>query len=473
LDGLEPVCLVDWQSRTLLSIFKTQMTAPGLVFGTPGWLFNQGNCPPDYKQFESNDNGPWAGAAALNFYASAHQGTGKCEPVIIAAPWDQAFLKEWDNMLDNLSQYLQNTSYLGAREYDAIATVRITGLNRTTDEFRIPAEILSTQHNAGCDTNSIQTWRDAGYRPSLLSSAWDELIQDILTHFGDKYVNVSIIPTNSGSQKNPQAGNGQFPFPPIDENGCVYLRGIPIWARSDFSGVCTISATTLVSDQNRELIALASRKVAGKLSVEFENLHFESGGQPAPAEPTVVSYTEPLGAIPAYQPNDYFAPFPTRPGGMSCTSLSNPQHCSTSDYLKLLESGVSPDAADPFLRSQFLAVFFPDVDGQECDSTIKHPQPGCGYPMEIAGAHADLIDPPMVTISFPVSSPTTYWYTNQPVVGQVTASSAIGQPIIREKPWSEEPRSKLRGINVMKSSERSKLRGIAPVASKDQGAILS
>lgn len=394
-------------------------------FGTPCWLFNPGDCPSNYRLYNPNYTGSYAGAAALDLFASAHQGRGKCLEVMMAPPWDGVFQTEWAYMVSQLSMYLKSATYKGVREYDAISTVRLDGMNRTTDEFRIPAEVLTAQEcNLPADVNAVQSWLDAGYRPRLIQKAWNQLSDDIVANFGDKIVNVAIIPTDSGNPTDVDSGNGQFPFPPIDENGCVYLRGIPTWARPLFNGECTIPAKVKVPDQNRGLIVLAERKLPETLNVEFENLHFGGNGQPAPASPTVVRYAEKFGSLPAFQTNNYFG---QQAGGTSCTSLTNPERCSPSQYLAMLESGINPSSTDLFLHSQLLEVFYPDVNAPECPLE-NNPPFGCGYPNEILQAHSDIISPPLVAIGFPPAS-ATHWYTQLPLDGQVTATSAIGESI--------------------------------------------
>ena len=133
---------------------------------TPCWLFTSTGC------LNSNGNGgTYLNAAPLNFVAAGHQGGGNCVAETLAAPWDGVFLSSWDSMLTSLSAYLKSVPYGGKTEYDAITMVRITGLNRTTDEFRLPEEILTTGCPATASGNDILTWLNAGYRPSLLLSA--------------------------------------------------------------------------------------------------------------------------------------------------------------------------------------------------------------------------------------------------------------------------------------------------------------
>jgi hypothetical protein len=86
-----------------------------------------------------------AGATPYVFKSSPHQGQSRptCQRVTIAVPWDPIFLSEWDAMLAAVAQHLKD---VGA--YDAVKLVRLTGVNRTTDEFRLPEEILD--ESPGC-----------------------------------------------------------------------------------------------------------------------------------------------------------------------------------------------------------------------------------------------------------------------------------------------------------------------------------
>lgn len=82
-------------------------------------------------------------AKPLAFTISPHGGaTGQCQSLTMAAPWDSAFLTQWDAMLAALSAHLKA---VGA--YSAISLLRLTGINRTTDELRLPAE---TPQSTGC-----------------------------------------------------------------------------------------------------------------------------------------------------------------------------------------------------------------------------------------------------------------------------------------------------------------------------------
>jgi hypothetical protein len=135
----------------------------------------------------------------LSFTVSPHAGaTGVCDSEIIAAPWDTAFLSQWDAMLAALAAHLKS-----AGTYNAVTLLRLTGINRTSEELRLPAETAQSTGLA-CVTDAITTWQQAGYRPSLLMQGWNGILGSFQKSFGDKPFSVSLIPTNAA-------------FPPIAE----------------------------------------------------------------------------------------------------------------------------------------------------------------------------------------------------------------------------------------------------------------
>ena len=134
-----------------------------------------------------------AGATPFTFQLSARQGVGQssCNSTIIAAPWDPVFLGEWDSMLAALAAHLKSVG-----TYDAVTSLRLTGINRTTAELRLPEEILTTP----CVTNSLQTWLQATppYRPSRVLQAWDAITSSFLKSFPDKFFGLEVVPIGTG-----------------------------------------------------------------------------------------------------------------------------------------------------------------------------------------------------------------------------------------------------------------------------------
>jgi hypothetical protein len=342
---------------------------------TPCRLFNasDGLCDKSYT-------GAYAGARAWSFQASSHQGKGACETVEVAAPWDPAFLIEWDRMLAAVAQHLRA---IGA--YDSVQLVRLTGFNRTTDELRLPEEVLSAQN---CQTNSISTWLRAGYRPSLLLVAWDSLIASFERNFPGRLFSVSIIPVDSGA--------GQYPFPEIDEAGCVYTSIVPttMWSVGDAipPDTCKDNVDRATADSRLNallfsLLAVADVRLVGRLAVEFENL--TSG---VPANATVVEASDLLGTKLAFQTNNFLAAA-HEGAGAECGPLGSDVFCTPQPYLDLLNEGVYPCqdlSKDLFcksnaVRATFIEVFAPDV--------LTYSSNAGETPDAIGTAHLELVAP--------------------------------------------------------------------------------
>jgi len=297
--------LDQWMSQAISAGLKVNLT---IVAGsdTPSWLFQPA---PD-----------GAGAVPLAFSISPHSGaTGVCDQETIAAPWDQAFLGQWDSMLAALAAHLKSMN-----AYDAVTLLRLTGINRTTDELRLPAE---TPESTGlpCVSNAISIWLQAQYRPSLLLQGWDSITTSFQKSFPDKLFSVAIIPQN--------------PFPRIDENGMIIQGQVP--------------------DENLPLLMLASQKFPGKLVVQF---NFLMPGEPA--SPAVVGYAQTLGTLAAFQTNNYFGS--TGQGAACSEPVTDPTPCTDQTYIEMLQTGIYPLGQSNSLRAQYIEIFpananaFPD-----------------------------------------------------------------------------------------------------------------
>lgn len=265
--------------------------------GTPAWLFQPAPAG--------------AGAKPLNFTVSPHTGaTGKCDSETIAVPWDSAFLNQWDAMLAAVAAHLTSTG-----TYGDVVLLRLTGINRTTDELRLPAETAQSTGLA-CVSNAITTWQQAGYRPSLLLQAWDRMTSSFQRNFPDKSFSVALIPAN--------------PFPPIAEDGSIF------------------NPSTV--DENAPLLSLASSKFPGRLVAQ---VNFLMPGEAASME--VVQAAQNLGTMAAFQTNEYLGS--TGQGAACSEPVTNPTPCTTATYLTLLQTGIYPLGASNPLRAQYIEVF--------------------------------------------------------------------------------------------------------------------
>ena len=252
-----------------------------------------------------------AGAAPLNFTVSPHSGaTTNCLATTNAVPWDTNYLAAWNLMLSHLASHLKS-----AGTYGKVTLLRLTGINRTTDELRLPAETAQSTH-LECVSNAPALWQSVGYTPDKLLFAWSNLLSSFQTYFPDKLFSVAIIPDN--------------PFPPIDSN------------------------TNLVSGsktaENAPLLALAGQELAGRLVVQFNFLMTGTNANPA-----VPAAAQAYGTLTAYQSNNYYGP---EGGGAACGGdAANPVPCTNDTYLAELQEGIYPLGLTNGLRSQYLEVF--------------------------------------------------------------------------------------------------------------------
>jgi hypothetical protein len=278
--------------------------------GIPDWLY----LPPT--------NG--AGATKLNFTISPKDGkTGHCQPDTNAIPWEPAFLTNWSLMLSNLSTHLKEQG-----TYSNLTLLRLTGINRTSDELRLPAETPDTNGLTGtglaCVSNAPAIWQTNGYTPSRLLSAWGNILTAFNTSFPDKSFCVAIIP-------NPP----QVPFPPIDDSGNFITNKLP--------------------DQNQPLLQLASRMLPGRFVVQFNFLMTSNAANPA-----VIAAAQNYGTLTAYQVNNWYGSF--GPSGSACGgTVSTPTPCDDTSYLEMMQQGIYPLGRTDPLRSQYIEVWATDA----------------------------------------------------------------------------------------------------------------
>jgi hypothetical protein len=296
MDQYQWATLDRWMGVAIAFGKKIDLTVTAGI-DTPSWVF------------QPAPNG--AGATPLNFTVSPHGGaTERCVSSTIAPPWDWAFLHRWDVVLAALAAHLRSVG-----TYEAVTLLRLTGINRTTDELRLPAE---TPQSTGltCVSDAVTLWQLAGYRPSQLLMAWDGITGSFRKSFPDKFFSVAIISQNA--------------FPRIAEDGSVIEGTVP--------------------DQNQPLLALASRKFPGHLVVQA---NFLMPGEAA--APAVSQAAQTLGTRAAFQTNNYFG---SSGQGAACSKpVTNPTPCTSATYLALLQTGIYPLGQDDPLRALYIEVF--------------------------------------------------------------------------------------------------------------------
>ena len=287
-----------WTSNAMAANIKVDLSVRAGDL-TPAWLF------------DSQPNGG-AGATPLTFSFSPKDGQStniNCQTATIATPWDTNFLAAWDGMLNAVSNHLATNG-----TYDVVKLLRLTGINRNSDELHLPAQTTNST-GLDCVSNAPAIWKAAGYTPSNLLSGWSNILVSFQTHFPDKSFSVAIIAlTNINA------------FPPIDDNGVI----------------TNISAV----DQNAPLLALASQMFRGRLVIQNNSLYPDRA-----AMPQTVNSSLTLGTLIAFQTNE------NGPGA----SADCDGNCQDTNYLTMLETGIHPTTNNPGLQAQYIEVFAADA----------------------------------------------------------------------------------------------------------------
>lgn len=320
-----------WMGMAVSAGIKVELSVRADM--APAWLFQ----PPPVG----------AGASPLSFTYAPKDGGKTCSSETIAAPWDPAFLGRWDAMLAALAAHLKS-----AGTYSAVTLLRLTGINRNSDELHLPAQTAQSTGSA-CVSDAVSTWLQAGYRPSRLLAGWDAITGSFKKSFPTKYFSVAIITST-------------YPFPPINEDGSV---------------ITGVNGQTLGSEQNLPLLTLASRKFPGHLVIQNNSLY---PGEPAQSE--TVQSAQSLGTLIAFQTNEELS---ADYGGAACGARGDATPCTDATFLEMLDTGIYPLGESNSLRAQYIEVFAANVNA---------------FPQDVERAHRELSPQGTIRVKFHASS---------------------------------------------------------------------
>ena len=315
-----------WMGMAISAGLKVELSVRADL--APAWLFQP---PPG-----------GAGAIPLTFTYAPQAGAKDCSTETIAAPWDPAFLAQWDAMLAAVAAHLKSTG-----TYSAVRLLRLTGINRYSDELHLPAQTPQSV-SSPCVSDSVATWLQAGYRPSLLLQGWDGTTNSFKKSFPDKYFSVAIIDSSN-------------PFPPIADDGSV----IPL-----------TNPQSLSPSQNSPLLTLASQKFPGHLIIQNNSLY---PGVPAEAE--TIQFGQSLGTLTAFQTNEVLGPA----GGAACGASQDTTPCTDATFLQELETGIYPLGKSNTLRAQYIEVFPANVNALPNATFQAHLELTCDYALNLSG----------------------------------------------------------------------------------------
>jgi hypothetical protein len=291
---------------------------------TPNWLFQPAPAG--------------GGATPLTFSVTSDtRANGICQSTTIAKPWDPAFLAQWDAMLAALSAHLK-----AAGTYNAVTLVRLTGINQTTEELRLPVQTPAT--TASCVTDAIALWQSVGYRPSLLLQGWQAILNSFQKSFPDKSFDVSLIPFVA--------------FPGIAEDGSLLKGTVP--------------------DRNQPLLAAAAQTFPGRIVIQFDSLLPN-----ATPESEVAQAAQTLGSFAGFQTNEYLGG--TGLGGAGCSPEPTPVQCTSATFLNMLEEGIYPLGRNNSLRSRYIEIFRQDALSFPDAVLQAHLELTCVYALNYAG----------------------------------------------------------------------------------------
>jgi len=240
-----------------------------------------------------------AGHQLTLFYAPHGGATGKCLPVNMPPPWDGGYQQAFAAFVKRTAHYVQSKGV-------QIVVVKLTGINSTTEELRLPAEDATATANCQGATDDVTAWQSAGYTPSLVAQALTQLAASFAEIFPSTPVTLAMIP---------RAG-----FPPIDPSGQV-VRG---------QQKAALNATLLQS-----LVSGAAGAIPGRFILQYDYLNYN---QPANSE--VVDLAKANNLPLAWQTNLWRGAMQE---GAGCGgSPGAGTVCTDPEYQGLLEEGIHP-----------------------------------------------------------------------------------------------------------------------------------
>jgi hypothetical protein len=241
---------------------------------TPDWLYAQG--------------------VKSSSFTITHRGAerGECRRVNIPWPWDEQYQQAYARMMQALAKHMRERP--GA--YEALRIVKITGITRNTEEMRMP---ISTVREGNCEP-ALAVWQEAGYRPSKVIDAWENLAKAVGSAFPDKLLALSILDRND--------------FPPIDEEGQLVKPADPDYV-----------------DAKDAILSRGLKLFPGRFAVQWNGL---SGFKVAPS---VIEAGE-KGAVIGWQTNM----FKGRRAGSGCPIARGVDlgPCTKETYAQILELGL-------------------------------------------------------------------------------------------------------------------------------------
>jgi hypothetical protein len=140
-----------------------------------------------------------------------HGGKGKKfsheQPVV----YDRPYIDHFVTFVQAMSEHMKQQPY-----WNKLTHVSINGINRTTAEFRLPAQ-SNMEVDGETSTDATDLWKQNGYDPQLVLNAFKEITSVVAKAFPNRYLIVPFI--NNASGAFPEIGNLS-----VKEEGLAWLR---------------------------------------------------------------------------------------------------------------------------------------------------------------------------------------------------------------------------------------------------------
>lgn len=133
-----------------------------------------------------------------------------CVAIEMGVPWDPAFQDAYLKLWQAVAARIRERNAL-----DLVRIVKLTGVNRITEELRLPGTAGQTEDVCG-RTDDADIWRRQGYKPQLVVDAWKRIADGIGRTFPDRLLALDILERND--------------FPPIGDDGKT-VDAAPVKAR--------------------------------------------------------------------------------------------------------------------------------------------------------------------------------------------------------------------------------------------------
>jgi hypothetical protein len=132
-------------------------------------------------------------------------------PVEVDEPqvWKTAYVNAFTSMINALAAHLKSEPAI----YAKIRHIKITGLDRSTEEERLPYENNVVNLSGQVSTNAAALWLSAGYLPQKVVTAGEQIMNAYANAFPDKYITME---TDTVAWPTIDSKGNVVPFPDIN-----------------------------------------------------------------------------------------------------------------------------------------------------------------------------------------------------------------------------------------------------------------